>query len=199
MEVSQRSLGGQRQPLSTPLCLVVTPFVRLPTLLLSPWGQAFPLLQIQIRDPHPACLLLTGGQRGMIKEIKARRKKESAWGNLQAGSGVKTHLATRHPGESLWALVLHSGCSLWRLGPRESEKRAASLATPGLRQGPESGRSPGEVGGFVTGREGSTRGWSLTEGVSHRGDAFPKPLLPLLLQQEAAILTEPRRPSPEQG
>lgn len=42
-------------------------------------------------------------------------------------------------------------------------------------------------------------GWSLTEGVSHRGDAFPKPLLPFLLQQEAAILTDPRKPSPEQG
>lgn len=42
-------------------------------------------------------------------------------------------------------------------------------------------------------------GWSLTEGVSHRGDAFLTPLLPFLLQQEAAILTGPRRPSPEQG
>ena len=119
VEVSQRSLGGQRQPLSSPLCLVVTPFVLLlPTLLLGPWGQAFPLLQIQIRDPYPACLLLTGSQRGMIKEIKARRKKERAWGNMQAGSGVKTHLATRHPGESLWALVCIQGAASGDWVPR---------------------------------------------------------------------------------
>lgn len=42
VEVSQRSLGCQRQPLSAPLCLGVTRFVLPPTLLLDPWGQAFP-------------------------------------------------------------------------------------------------------------------------------------------------------------
>lgn len=80
VEVSQKSLGGQRQPLSTPFCLVVTPFVLLPTLLLDPWRQAFPLLQIQIQDPHPARLLLTGAQRGMIKRNKGKKEKRKGLG-----------------------------------------------------------------------------------------------------------------------
>lgn len=157
VEVSQRSLGCQRQPVSTPLCLGVTRFVLLPTLLLDPWGQASSAANPD-PGPTPCQPAPHGCSAGHDQGNKGKKEKRKGLGEHAGRKWCETHLATGHPGESLWASALCSGCSLRRLGPWGSGERAASPATPGRRQDPESLRSPGEVGGFVTGREGSTRG-----------------------------------------
>lgn len=185
--------GPEATPLN-PLCLVVTLFV-LPTLLLDPWGQASPAANLDL-GPTPCQPAPHKCSAGHDQRNKGKKEKRKGLGEHAGRKWCETHLATRHPGESLWASAMCSGCSLWRLGPWGVREEGSFPATPGHRQDPKSCRSPSEVGEFVTGREGSTRG---VEGVSHRGDAFSTPLLPFLLQQEAAILTDPRYPPHSRG
>lgn len=189
--------GPEATPLN-PLCLVVTPFVLLPTLLLDPWGQAFPAANLDLGStpcqpaPHKCSV-------GHDQRHKGKKEKRKGLGEHAGRKWCETHLATRHPGESLWALAVCSGCSLGRLGPWGSEKRAAFLPHPDTGRTPRAAGLQVRLKSLLQEEKEVPAGWSLTEGVSHRGDAFSTPLLPFLLQQETAILTDPRRPSPEQG
>lgn len=116
---------------------------------------------------------------GHDQRNKGKKEKRKGLGEHAGRKWCETHLATRHPGESLWALAVCSGCSLGRLGPWGSEKRAAFLPHPDTGRTPRAARSPSEVEEFVTGREGSTRGVEPDGGGEPQGRRLlhtPSPL-----------------------